>query len=317
MGVDEMRQEIFVGIDVSKARLDGCVWPALESFAAPNDTDGIEKLISELLKKKPTLVVLEATGGLETAFASAACAAGLSVAVVNPRQVRDFAKAVGALAKTDALDAAVIARFAATIKPVPRPLRDEDTDALASMVARRRQLVLMRTQEKNRLGAAKGKQREGIKEHIRWLEERIERLDIDLTVTLRQSEAWRVKEDLLKSVPGIGPVTCATLLSQMPELGKLNRAEIAALGGVAPFNRDSGRYRGSRMIWGGRAEVRSVLYMATLTAIRFNETIRAFHTQLIARGKPAKVAIVACMRKLLTILNVMLKTNQPWNPNIT
>jgi len=312
-----MRQEIFVGIDVSKARLDGCVWPALESFAAPNDTDGIEKLISELLKKKPTLVVLEATGGLETAFASAACAAGLSVAVVNPRQVRDFAKAVGALAKTDALDAAVIARFAATIKPVPRPLRDEDTDALASMVARRRQLVLMRTQEKNRLGAAKGKQREGIKEHIRWLEERIERLDIDLTVTLRQSEAWRVKEDLLKSVPGIGPVTCATLLSQMPELGKLNRAEIAALGGVAPFNRDSGRYRGSRMIWGGRAEVRSVLYMATLTAIRFNETIRAFHTQLIARGKPAKVAIVACMRKLLTILNVMLKTNQPWNPNIT
>lgn len=311
-----MQQEIFVGIDVSKARLDGCVWPAQESFAAPNDMDGIEKLVSELLEKKPALLVLEATGGLETAFATAACAAGLPVSVVNPRQVRDFAKAVGALAKTDALDAAVIARFAATIKPVPRPLRDEDADELASLVARRRQLVLMRTQEKNRLCTAKGKQRDGIKEHIRWLDERIDQLDIDLTATLRQSEAWRVKEDLLKSVPGIGPVACVTLLSLMPELGKLNRAEIAALGGVAPFNRDSGKYRGKRMIWGGRAEVRSVLYMATLAAIRFNETIRAFHTQLVARGKPAKVAIVACMRKLLTILNVMLKTNQPWNPKI-
>lgn len=311
-----MEQEIFVGIDVSKARLDTCVWPAQEFSVAPNDTDGIEKLISELLENKPALIVLEATGGLETAFASAACAAGLRVAIVNPRQVRDFAKAVGALAKTDALDAAVIARFAATIKPQPRPLRDEDTDALASLVVRRRQLVLMRIQEKNRLGAAKSKQREGIREHIRWLEEHIDQLDIDLTATLRQSDAWRVKEDLLKSVPGIGPVACVTFLSLMPELGKLNRAEIASLGGVAPFNCDSGKHRGQRMIWGGRAEVRSVLYMATLTAIRFNETIRAFHTQLIARGKPAKVAIVACMRKLLIILNVMLKTNQPWNPNI-
>lgn len=311
-----MQQEIFIGIDVSKTRLDGCVWPAQASFAAPNDPDGIERLIAELQEQNPALVVLEATGGLETAFASAACAAGLPVAVVNPRQVRNFAKAVGALAKTDALDAAVIARFAATIKPIPRPLRDEDTHALASLVARRRQLVLMRTQEKNRLGAANGKQREGIKEHIGWLDEHIDRLDIDLTAALRQSQAWRVKEDLLKSVPGIGPVACVTLLSLMPELGKLNRAQIASLGGVAPFNRDSGKFRGKRMIWGGRAEVRSVLYMATLAAIRFNETIAAFHTRLIARGKPAKVAIVACMRKLLTILNVMLKNNQPWNPNI-
>ena len=233
MGVDEMQQEIFVGIDVSKARLDGCVWPAQESFTTPNDTDGIEKLVSELLEKRPALVVLEATGGLETAFATAACAAGLPVAVVNPRQVRDFAKAVGALAKTDALDVAVIARFAATIKPVQRALRNEETDALARMVARRRQLVLMRTQEKNCLGAATGKQRDDIKEHVQWLEEHIDRLDIDLTATLRQSEAWRVKEDLLKSVPGIGPVTCVTLLSLMPELGRLNRTEIAALGGVA------------------------------------------------------------------------------------
>jgi len=230
--------------------------------------------------------------------------------------VRDFAKAVGLLAKTDALDAAVIARFAAMVKPIPRPLRGEETAALASMVARRRQLVLMRAQEKNRLGSANGRQREDIKEHIGWLDERIDRLDIDLTATLRQSEAWRVKEDLLKSVPGIGPVASATFLSQMPELGTLNRAEIAALGGVAPFNRDSGKHRGRRMIWGGRAEVRSVLYMATLAAIRYNVTIRAFHAQLIARGKLPKVAIVACMRKLLTILNVMLKNNQPWNPKI-
>lgn len=311
-----MPQEIFVGIDVSKARLDGCVWPAQQSFAAANDAEDIEKLVGALLEKNPTLVVLEATGGLETPLATAACAAGLPVAVVNPRQVRDFAKAVGLLAKTDALDAAVIARFAATIKPVPRALRDEHTEALASLVARRRQLVLMRTQEKNRLGTAKGKPRDGIKEHIQWLEARIDQLDIDLTAMLRQSAAWRVKEDLLKSVPGIGPVACATLLSLMPELGKLNRAEIAALAGVAPFNRDSGKYRGKRMIWGGRAEVRSVLYMATLAAIRFNKTICAFHAQLKARGKPAKVAIVACMRKLLTILNVMLKNNQPWNPNV-
>jgi len=311
-----MQTETFVGIDVSKARLDGCVWPAQEYVTMPNDTDGIEKLVSMLREKHPTRVVLEATGGLETAFATAACAAGLPVSVVNPRQVRDFAKAVGALAKTDALDARVIARFAATIKPVPRPLRDAETAALASLVTRRRQLVLMRTQEKNRLGAATGRQRDGIKEHIRWLEAHIDKLDIDLTATLRQSEAWRVKENLLTSVPGIGPVACVTLLSLMPELGKLNRAEIAALGGVAPFNRDSGKYRGQRRIFGGRAEVRAVLYMATLAAIRFNETIRVFHAQLIARGKPTKVAIVACMRKLLTILNVMLKTNQPWNPNI-
>lgn len=214
-----MQQEHFVGIDVCKARLDGCVWPTQASFAAANDAEGIEKVVSELLETKPTLVVLEATGGLETPLATAACAAGLPVAVVNPRQVRDFAKAVGLLAKTDALDAAVIARFAATIKPVPRALRDEDTEALANLVARRRQLVLMRTQEKNRLSCAKGKQRDGIKEHIQWLEERIDRLDIDLTATLRQSEAWRVKEDLLQSVPGIGPVACATLLSLMPELG--------------------------------------------------------------------------------------------------
>lgn len=311
-----MKPEIFVGIDVSKARLDVGMYPAGEKRGDANDAEGIEKLVVFLVEKNPALVVLEATGGLEIAFATAACAAGLRVAVVNPRQVRDFAKATGMLAKTDALDALTIARFAEAIKPQARPMRDKDTEELAGMVARRRQLVLMRTQEKNRLAAASTKQKGDIKAHIKWLEERIESLNVDLTATLRKSEAWRVKEDLLKSVPGVGRITCATLLSLLPELGALNRGEVAALGGVAPFNRDSGQYRGKRMIWGGRADVRSVLYMATLAAIRFNEPIKAFHKQLIERGKPAKVAIVACMRKLLTILNSMIKNNQSWNQHI-
>jgi transposase len=311
-----MEHELFVGIDVSKARLDVCMHPAGEKRSDPNDAESIEKLVAFLVEKKPALIVLEATGGLETAFAVAACAAGLPVAVANPRQVRDFAKATGMLAKTDALDAAVIARFASAIKPKPRPMRDEETEELAGMVARRRQLVLMRVQEKNRLAGAPAKQKDGIREHIKWLGEHIQTLDVDLTAALRKSEAWRVKEDLLESVPGIGRITCATLLALLPELGKLNRGEIAALGGVAPFNRDSGKYRGKRMIWGGRADVRSVLYMATLAAIRFNETIKVFHKKPIERGKPAKVAIVACMRKLLTILNSMLKNQQSWNQNI-
>ena len=316
MGVNEMKAKLFVGIDVSKARLDMGMYPAGEKRSDANDAEGIEALVAFLLGKNPALVVLEATGGLETAFAVAACAAGLPVAVVNPRQVRDFAKATGMLAKTDSMDAAVIARFAEAIKPQARPLRDEAATELAGMVARRRQLVLMRTQEKNRLAAASVKQKDDIKAHIKWLDERIGNLDTGLTAALRQSEAWRVKEDLLESVPGVGLITSATLLSLLPELGTLNRGEVAALGGVAPFNRDSGLYRGKRMIWGGRADVRSVLYMATLAAIRFNETIKAFHTQLIERGKPAKVAIVACMRKLLTILNSMIKNKQSWNQHV-
>ena len=311
-----MKPKLFVGIDVSKARLDMGMYPAGEKRSDANNAEGIEKLVAFLVEETPALVVLEATGGLETAFATAACAAGLPVAVVNPRQVRDFAKATGMLAKTDTLDAAVIARFAEAIKPQARPLRDEAATELVGMVARRRQLVLMRTQEKNRLAAASAKQKDDIKAHIKWLDERIGNLDTGLTVALRQSEAWCVKEDLLESVPGVGLITSATLLSLLPELGTLNRGEVAALGGVAPFNRDSGLYRGKRMIWGGRADVRSVLYMATLAAIRFNETIKAFHKRLIEHGKPAKVAIVACMRKLLTILNSMIKNKQSWNQHI-
>ncbi|OFZ96672.1 MAG: IS110 family transposase [Betaproteobacteria bacterium RBG_19FT_COMBO_58_11] len=317
MGVNEMKLEEFIGIDVSKARLDVCVHSSGELSSARNDANGIEELVRILTSIAPSLVVLEATGGYETAFATAAYAAGLPVVVANPRQIRDFAKATGMLAKTDALDAKVIARFAAQIKPDVRPMKDEETEALASMVSRRRQLVLMRTQEKNRLAGANPRQKVDIKEHVSWLDERIRRLETDMTAALRKSKAWKVQEDMLKTVPGIGCVTSATLLAALPELGQLNRAKIAALVGVAPFNRDSGQHRGRRMIWGGRADVRSVLYMATLTAIRFNEPIKTLHARLIARGKPAKVAIVACMRKLLTILNAMLKSKTPWNPQFT
>lgn len=312
-----MKLEEFIGIDVSKARLDVCVHSSGELSSARNDADGIEELIRILTSIAPSLVVLEATGGYETAFATAAYAAGLPVVVANPRQIRDFAKATGMLAKTDALDSKVIARFAAQIRPDVRPMKDEETEALASMVSRRRQLVLMRTQEKNRLAGANPRQKVDIKAHVSWLDERIRRLETDMTAALRKSKAWKVQEDMLKTVPGIGCVTSATLLAALPELGQLNRAKIAALVGVAPFNRDSGQHRGRRMIWGGRAEVRSVLYMATLTAIRFNEPIKMLHARLIARGKPAKVAIVACMRKLLTILNAMLKSKTPWNPQFT
>ena len=311
-----MKTEEFVGIDVSKGRLDICLHTSGELLSVPNDVDGIEELVRKLNSIAPSLVALEATGGYETVFATTAYAAGLPVAVINPRQVRDFAKATGMLAKTDALDAKVIARFAAMVKPDVRARRDEETDALAGMVARRRQLVSMRVQEKNRLAVANPRQKADIKEHVSWLDERIRLLEIDLTAALRESNAWRVQEDLLKTAPGIGSITSATLLALLPELGHLNRSEIAALAGVAPFNRDSGQYRGKRMIWGGRAEVRSVLYMATLSAIRFNEPIKALHARLIARGKAPKVAIVACMRKLLTILNAMLKSNTPWNPQL-
>jgi transposase len=314
MGVNEMKLEEFVGIDVSKVRLDVCLHSSGALSSVRNDADGIDELVQRLTSIAPSLIVLEATGGYETAFATAAYAAGLPVVVVNPRQVRDFAKATGLLAKTDTLDAKVIARFAATIKPDVRPMKDEETEALASMVSRRRQLVLMRTQEKNRLAGAKSRQKADIKEHISWLDERIRRLETDMTAALRKSKAWKVEQDLLETTPGIGRIASVTMLALLPELGQLNRTAITALVGVAPFNRDSGQHRGRRMIWGGRADVRSVLYMATLAAIRFNAPIKAFHARLIARGKPAKVAIVACMRKLLTILNAMLKNKTPWNP---
>lgn len=310
----DTKEEMFVGVDVSKASLDVGFHPAGAAQQFANDETGIAQCLEALDKIAVKLVVVEATGGFETQFAVAARAAELSIAVVNPRQVRDFAKATGVLAKTDKLDAEVLARFAAVIRPVVREAPDKETRELAELVARRRQLVSMRAQEKTRLATAAGeRQRVSLKEHITWLDKRIDALDVDLTAALRNSSSWKVKQDLLKSAPGIGKVSILTLLSHLPELGHLGRREIAALVGLAPFNRDSGKMRGQRTIWGGRAEVRSVLYMATLAAIRGENTIAAFHRRLVEKGKPAKVALIAAMRKLLTILNAMLKNNTPWD----
>jgi transposase len=303
-----------VGIDVSKARLDLCVLPQGSSGSEANDETGIGALIGRLKQLKAGLVVMEATGGYETEAAIAISAAGMRLAVVNPRQVRDFAKASGFLAKTDAIDARVIAQFGVAIDPQVTVVPDEDARELQAMMVRRGQLIAMRTQEKNRLALAFGTMRKPIKEHISWLDHAIEGLDIDLTHKLRTSPAWKAKEDLLRSFKGIGPVSARTMLADLPELGSLNRKKIAALVGVAPFNCDSGTFRGQRHIWGGRARVRTALYMAAIAAIRTNPVIRAFYEHLTASGKPRKVAIVACMRKMLTILNAMAKTKTRWQP---
>jgi len=307
--------EVFVGIDVAKSWLD-IAWLPGQTLRVDHTEEAITGLIEQLRAQPPSLVVMEATGGLETALASALAAAALPVAVVNPRQVRDYAKACGRLAKTDRIDAMVLAAFAAAIRPQVRALPDEDTRALGDLLARRRQLVEMRVQEKLRLQRASSVQRTSLREHIAWLDERIARLDIDLTHALRTSSAWRDKDDLLKEIPGVGSLTRATVLAWLPELGTLGRRQIAALVGVAPFNRDSGTHRGARVIWGGRAQVRKTLYMATVASIRCNPVIREFYQRLRAQGKPAKVAITACMRKLLTIMNAMLKHDSHWAPGL-
>ena len=307
-------REVFVGIDVSKAHLDVSVLPAsVEAQRYPNDEAGIERCIQILLSLKPALIVLEATGGLEMPFAMAARAAGLAVVVVNPRQVRDFARAIGILAKTDRLDAAVLARFAATLRPEVRPLPDEETQALVELLARRRQLIVMRAEEKTRLKQTFSKaQKVSIQAHIDWLNAHIGEIDHDLEDGLRSSPSWKVKENLLKSIPGIGSTTALTLIASLPELGRLGRREITALAGLAPLNHDSGSMRGYRSIWGGRAVVRSTLYMAALAAIRGKNSLAEFYKRLIERGKPFKVAIVATMRKLLTIANAMMRSMTPW-----
>jgi transposase len=305
-------QGCFAGIDVSKASLDCHVVPGGQAQRFANDAQGIAALREWLREQGPALVVLEATGGFETAAASALSADGQPAVVVNAKQVRDFAKALGVLAKTDRIDARVLALFAQRIRPQVRPMPSEEQRVLAELVDRRAQLVAMRAQEQTRLSTALPVARPSISEHIRWLDERIGQLDIDLTHRLRTSEAWKVKAKLLSGVPGIGKVSVLVLLSRLPELGQLNRRSIAALVGLAPLAADSGQRRGKRFIWGGRAQVRAVLYMATLTATRHNPLIKAFFERLSTKGKPFKVVMVACMRKLLTILNAMMKTNQPW-----
>jgi transposase len=303
--------QVFVGIDVSQAQLDVAVRPE-GRFAAPNDEAGVAQVLARLRATPPTLVVLEATGGLEIPLVGALAAAGVPVVVVNPRQVRDFAKAAGRLAKTDAVDAQTLAHFAEVLRPKPRPLPDEQTQALAAILARRRQLVEMLTAEQNRLASARPAVRKRLRAHIMWLERELAHTDRGLAHAIRESPVWREKEALLRSMPGVGPVLTTTLLANLPELGTLTGKQIAALVGVAPFNRDSGTWRGKRTVWGGRAQIRATLYMGALVAARFNPVIRAFYHRLCAAGKAKKVALTACMRKLLLILNAMLKHRTPW-----
>jgi transposase len=303
---------VFVGIDVAKAHLDVAVRPTGETWRAANDPAGIAELVARLQAQRPTLVVVEATGGLEVPLVAAVAAAGLAIAVVNPRQVRDFAKAVGQLAKTDALDAQVLARFAEVVRPTPRPLPAAEAQALAALVARRAQIVGMLVAEQQRRGSTLPALRPRVDAHIRWLQAERDALDRELEQTLRRSPLWREREDLLRSVPGIGPVVAATLLADLPELGRLDRKQIAALVGVAPLNCDSGRWRGRRHIWGGRARVRAALYMGTLVAVQHNPVLRAFYERLLAAGKPKKVALTACMHKLVVILNALLRQGVPW-----
>jgi transposase len=316
MGMSENQRESFVGVDISKGTLDVQIEPHGEFLQVSNDDEGISTLCARLVHIAPKLIVLEATGGLETCLVGDLVAHGLAVAVINPRQVRDFAKATGQLAKTDRIDAAVLCEFARVIRPSVRPIKDELTRELDDMVSRRRQLVQIRVQEFQRLSAASKVQMKSIKGHITWLDKRIAEIESDLGKRLRESDLWRTKDDLLRSIPGVGDITSRTMLGSCPELGSLNRREIAKLVGVAPLNKDSGQRRGQRRIWGGRADVRSVLYMATISAIRCNDAIKAFATRLKAAGKAPKIVIVACMRKLLTIMNTLLKNQTPWTPKL-
>jgi transposase len=303
---------VCVGIDVSKAQLEVALRPSADRWTVPHDEAGLTALVARLRGVSPALIVLEATGGLEGALTGALVAASLPVVVINPRQARDFAKATGQLAKTDAIDAAILAQFAEVVRPPVRPLPDAQTQELAALIARRRQLIEMRTAESNRLGSAAKRVRPGIAAHLRWLDTQVARVDEDLTQAIRQSPVWRARDDLLQSTPGVGPVVTTTLLAELPELGTLNGKQIAALVGVAPLNRDSGLVRGTRTVWGGRASVRAALYMSALVAVRHNPVIKAFYHRLRAAGKAPKVALIACMRKLLTILNAMLKHQTPW-----
>jgi transposase len=308
---------MWIGIDVSKRQLDLHVRPAMETFKETNNEVGIRAVVKRLKKLMPTLVVLEATAGMEANVAAAIATAGIAVAVVNPRQVRSFAKAIGTLAKTDKIDAAVLSHFAEAVKPPVRPLPTAEARELTDLVSRRRQLVEMIVAEKARLAGVCGVAHADIKTHIAWLEKRLKRLNGELQGTVENSPIWLAKSDLLRGVPGVGEVTSLTFLAALPELGNLSGKQIANLVGVAPINRDSGTMRGKRRISGGRAQVRSVLYMATLVAVRHNPVLIAFYKRLRSAGKTPKVALTACMRKLLVILNAIVKSQRPWQLEAT
>jgi transposase len=307
---------VFVGVDVSKARLDVASTGSDEVWSVANAAEGIVQLVQRLSEIGPTLVVMEATGGFEVPAAAALAAAEIPVVIANPRQVRDFAKSTGQLAKTDAIDAHILALFAERVRPQVRPLPDEDARGLDAIVGRRRQIVDMITAERNRLGFALPAVHKSIEQHIRWLERQLDRVDSDLDGLIRKSPVWQAKSDLLRDVPEVGPNLARTLIAELPELGRLSNKQIAALVGVAPLARDSGLFRGKRRVWGGRAPVRSALYMSILSATRWNPVIRVFYQRLRAQGKPPKVAMVACMRKLLTILNAMIRDSRAWDPTV-
>ena len=304
----------FVGIDVSMAQLDVCFLPSEELRTFANESSGIRKLRKLLLKDIPRVIVVEATGGLEISLAVDLAAAGLPVAVVNPRQVRDFARAVGQLAKTDKIDAHILARFGRDVKPEPRPLPTQLERSLKELIDRRRQLIDMRTADTHRLARVTGRQaKKSIQDTLKFIERQVNVIEEQLAEQIRSSPAWREKDQLLQTVPGVGPNTSRVLIAELPELGRLNRRQIAALAGLAPFNRDSGTLRGRRTTWGGRRNVRCALYMAALNATRFNPPIKAMYQRLLHAGKTFKIAITACMRKLLTVLNVIVHNKTDWS----
>jgi len=310
------KKSLFVGIDVSTDELVVAVRPTGERFPIPYTTLGVSDLIARLKPLRPKLIVLEATGGIQRRLAAALAAAKLPVVVVNPRQVRDFAKSTGELAKTDRIDAAMLAYFGEAVKPEVRPLQSTQQQQLQGLVSRRRQIVEMVAIERNHLVTAPDHVSENVRYHIIYLERLLSEIDSDIDQAVESSEIWQAKSDLLQSTKGVGPVLSRTLLADLPELGHLNRQEIAALVGVAPMCDDSGKRSGKRRCWGGRAPVRTTLYMATLSATTCNPPIKTFYQGLLSRGKPKKLALTACMRKLLTILNAMVKQNKIWDPKL-
>jgi transposase len=308
----ESQESVYIGIDVCKSHLQVAIWETEGSWQVANDVEGIGELIKSLQPLSPTLIVIEATGGLELVAVAEMASAGLPVTVVNPTRVRRFAEGIGQLAKTDKLDAKILAHFAQAVRPEVRPLRTEEGEYLAALVTRRAQIVQMLTSEKNRKSSVRPRLRGRVQKHIDWLKQELAALDDEIGSIIDSNPEWKEKERLLRSVPGVGKVTAATLISDLPELGTINRRKVAALVGVAPLNKDSGGKRGKRRVFGGRSSVRRVLYMATLSGTRFNPVIRAFYQQLVDRGKDNKVALTACMRKLIVILNSMVQHQEPW-----
>jgi transposase len=313
-----MNKGTFIGVDIAKTSFEFVAHGDDRHFSLSNDEAGIQQAIRQIKQFSPELIVLEATGGFELPLVAALSMANLPVVVINPRQVRNFAKATGHLAKTDAIDAVVLAHYAAVVKPAVRAIPDAEMTLLKEIVSRRQQLVGILVAERNRLGTAHNHVvKEGIQSHIDWLKKELDDTDDELRRQIEGSPVWQAKDDLLQTVPGIGPITSATLLANLPELGTLNRHQIASLAGVAPFNRDSGIMRGKRSVWGGRARVKTAIYMATIVAVRWNAKIKEFYQRLCSSGKAKKVALVACMRKFLIILNTMLKNNTPWRCSAT